>query len=194
MPLNIKDADTHALAKRLASLTGESLTRAIKRAIQERLAQLERTRRGSSLANELDHVALHCANLPRRDRRSADRIIGYDECHSCVGFVAASVAGEGPAFGPEPQRQREVALSQRDQGAHRERVGTAVQGAGAFGEVARLGAAAGGERNVRPLPQAGRAAFNEQHLAQVGPAAVALGAAAVPGAAGRAAPHGGYSR
>ena len=24
MPLNIKDADTHALAKRLASLTGES--------------------------------------------------------------------------------------------------------------------------------------------------------------------------
>ena len=25
MPLNIKDADTHALAKRLASLTGESL-------------------------------------------------------------------------------------------------------------------------------------------------------------------------
>ena len=30
MPLNIKDADTHALAKRLASLTGESLTEAVK--------------------------------------------------------------------------------------------------------------------------------------------------------------------
>ena len=69
-----------------------------------------------------------------------------------------------------------------------------MQGAGALGEVARLGAVAGGERSVRPLPQAGRAAFDEQYLAQVGPAAVALGAAAVPGAAGRALPHGGYSR
>ena len=79
MPLNIKDADAHALAKRLAGLTGESLTKAVKRAIQERLAQVEKTRGASSLIDELDHIALHCASLPRRDRRSADRIIGYDE-------------------------------------------------------------------------------------------------------------------
>ena len=80
MPLNIEDADTHALAKRLASLTGESLTRAVKQAIQERLAQVEKARSGSRLADELDHIAQHCANLPRRDRRSADQIIGYDAC------------------------------------------------------------------------------------------------------------------
>ena len=79
MPLNIKDADTHALAKRLASLTGESLTKAVKRAIQDRLAQVERAREGSRLADELDHIARHCANLPRHDPRSADQIIGYDE-------------------------------------------------------------------------------------------------------------------
>ncbi|MCY4482797.1 MAG: type II toxin-antitoxin system VapB family antitoxin [Spirochaetaceae bacterium] len=79
MPLNIKDVDTHALAKRLARLTGESLTKAVKRAIQERLTQVERSRAGSRMADELDHIALHCASLPRRDRRSADRIIGYDE-------------------------------------------------------------------------------------------------------------------
>ncbi len=30
MPLNIKDSEAHALAKRLASLTGESLTQAVK--------------------------------------------------------------------------------------------------------------------------------------------------------------------
>ena len=79
MPLNIKDADTHVLAKRLASLTGESLTQAVKRAVQERLAQVEKTRRAMRLADELDHIALHCARLPRRDRRSAEQIIGYDE-------------------------------------------------------------------------------------------------------------------
>ena len=44
MPLNIKDPDTHALAKRLASLTGESLAKAVKLAIQERLAQVEKPR------------------------------------------------------------------------------------------------------------------------------------------------------
>lgn len=79
MPLNIKDADTHALAKRLASVTGDSLTKAVKRAIQERLAQVERVQGGMRLADELDRIALHCAGLPRRDRRGADEIVGYDE-------------------------------------------------------------------------------------------------------------------
>ena len=80
MPLNIKDPETHALAKRLASLTGESLTRAVKLAIQQRLAQVEKTQRATTrLADELDDIALHCAGLPRRDRRNAEEIIGYDE-------------------------------------------------------------------------------------------------------------------
>ena len=79
MPLNIKDAETQALTKRLASLTGESLTQAVKQAVRERLAQVEKTRGSIRLADELDHIALHCAHLPRRDRRSAEQIIGYDE-------------------------------------------------------------------------------------------------------------------
>ena len=79
MPLNIKDPEAHALAKRLASLTGESLTRAVKLAIQQRLAQVEKTQRATRLVDELDDIALHCAGLPRQDWRSADQIIGYDE-------------------------------------------------------------------------------------------------------------------
>ena len=79
MQLNIKDADTHALAKRLANLTGESMAKAVKRAIQEKLAQVEKMRGGTQLADELDRIALYCARLPRRDGRSSDEIIGYDE-------------------------------------------------------------------------------------------------------------------
>ena len=79
MPLDIKDDETHALAKRLASLTGESLTQAVKRAIEQRLARVEPTCAGFRLADDLDHIALHCANLARRDRRSAEQIIGYDD-------------------------------------------------------------------------------------------------------------------
>ena len=79
MPRNIKDPATHALAKRLASLTGESLTRAVKLAIQQRLAQVEKTQGTTRLADELDHIALRCASLPRRDTRGAEQIMGYDE-------------------------------------------------------------------------------------------------------------------
>ena len=79
MPLNIKDSETHALAKKLAGVTGESLTQAVRRSVRERLARMESVRPGASLADELDRIALYCASLPRRDARSADQIIGYDE-------------------------------------------------------------------------------------------------------------------
>lgn len=78
MPLNIKDNDTHDLARKLAGLTGESLTKAVKHAIQDKLEQIEKTQSRIRLADELNHIALHCSNLPRRDRRSAEDIIGYD--------------------------------------------------------------------------------------------------------------------
>ena len=79
MPLTIKDADTEALTKRLASLTGKSLTQAVKQSVRERLAHVESPWRALRLADELDHIALHCANLPHRDRRSVEEIVGYDE-------------------------------------------------------------------------------------------------------------------
>ena len=81
MPLNIKDTETHVLAKRLAALTGESITEAVGKAIRERLQRLETQeahgRRRLSL--RLTEIARHCAALPVRDSRSAEEIIGYDE-------------------------------------------------------------------------------------------------------------------
>ena len=106
MPLNIKDSDTHALAKRLASLTGESLTQAVKRAIQERLAHGSKKPRVSiRLADELDHIALHCAALPRRDRRSAEEIIGYDE-RGLPGLMVIDTSALIAIMNNEPQRRR----------------------------------------------------------------------------------------
>jgi antitoxin VapB len=43
MPLNIKDEAVHAKAKRLAELTGASITGAVGDAIARRLAEVERT-------------------------------------------------------------------------------------------------------------------------------------------------------
>lgn len=41
MSLNIKNPETHALAERLAKLTGETMTEAVTTALPERLARVE---------------------------------------------------------------------------------------------------------------------------------------------------------
>ena len=41
MSLNIKNPEAHALAVRLAKLTGETLTEAVTAALRERLARIE---------------------------------------------------------------------------------------------------------------------------------------------------------
>jgi antitoxin VapB len=79
--LSLKDPETDRLAREVARLTGESLTEAVRKALAERL-QRERLRRGRPrrrLADELNEIALHCAQLQELDNRPADQIIGYDE-------------------------------------------------------------------------------------------------------------------
>ena len=44
MGLNIKNEDVHRLARELASATGESMTSAIRKALEERLERVERVR------------------------------------------------------------------------------------------------------------------------------------------------------
>jgi antitoxin VapB len=79
MALNIRNAEAERLAARLSKVTGETKTEAVTAALRERLARLTRERHGRRLADELDEIALHCASLPVRDRRSADEILGYDD-------------------------------------------------------------------------------------------------------------------
>ena len=79
MGFSIKNPETDRLARKLAAATRESLTQAITVALKERLERLGANRRGRSLADELDEIALRCAALPELDPRSADEILGYDE-------------------------------------------------------------------------------------------------------------------
>ena len=53
MPLNIKDERAHELARRLAAVTGESMTAAVRAALEERLARETRRRHGKVRAEEL---------------------------------------------------------------------------------------------------------------------------------------------
>jgi len=79
MALNIRNPEVEKLAESLAKLTGESKTEAVKKALRDRLHRLECRRSGMKLADELDELALHCANLPVLDNRSPEEILGYDD-------------------------------------------------------------------------------------------------------------------
>ena len=59
MSLNIKDPETHELAAALARATGESMTKAVTLAIQERLERVKRHRRPSG--SELLAIGARCA-------------------------------------------------------------------------------------------------------------------------------------
>ena len=65
MSLNIKNDETCRLAGELARLTGETMTRAITVALQERLARETRERSVETRERELRAIAERCARLLR---------------------------------------------------------------------------------------------------------------------------------
>lgn len=79
MALSLKDKETDRLARQVSSLTGETLTEAIRTSLRERLRN-EQLRRGGGpeLAKALEDIARRCAALPVLDHRSDDDILGYD--------------------------------------------------------------------------------------------------------------------
>jgi antitoxin VapB len=79
MPLNIKDPATDKVVRELAALTGEGVTAAVRRSVEERLSRVRRQAVRRNLAAELQEIADHCASLPELDERSAEEILGYDE-------------------------------------------------------------------------------------------------------------------
>ncbi|MSO75763.1 MAG: transcription factor [Alphaproteobacteria bacterium] len=79
MGLNIKNEETHRLARELASLTGESLTAAVTEAVRERLERMRGERKGS-LAERLLAIGKDCAARLKEPYRSIEHgELLYDE-------------------------------------------------------------------------------------------------------------------
>lgn len=81
MPLSIKDHETEQLARELAKVTGETITEATKRALQDRLRRVGGARgsRRASLIAEMADIRRRWRSMPVLDDRTADDIVGYDE-------------------------------------------------------------------------------------------------------------------
>lgn len=78
MALNIKDGDTDRLARELAEVTGESITDAVRVALEERLASLRRRARVTS-ATDLREIIARGRQRRTLDHRPEDEILGYSE-------------------------------------------------------------------------------------------------------------------
>ena len=79
MALNIKDAETDRLARELADATGESITVAARRAIEERLARVTALARAEKGTDELEGIIERGRRRPVIDARTPEDIVGYDE-------------------------------------------------------------------------------------------------------------------
>lgn len=79
MALSIKDRETEQLARKLAERTGETITVATKRALEERLRRTGTDARKAALLEDLEAIRRRMSALPVLDDRTPDEIIGYDE-------------------------------------------------------------------------------------------------------------------
>ncbi|MHB1168696.1 MAG: type II toxin-antitoxin system VapB family antitoxin [Longimicrobiales bacterium] len=79
MALNIENPEADWLARELTRLTGESITDAVIRALQERLEREHARREYPVLRQDLRRIRKRYQALPLNDERSADAILGYDE-------------------------------------------------------------------------------------------------------------------
>ncbi|MDH6234570.1 antitoxin VapB [Mesorhizobium soli] len=79
MALSIKDPETERLARSLAERTGETITVATRRALEERLRRLGSDARKAALLEDLAGSRRRWSAMSVLDTRSADDILGYDE-------------------------------------------------------------------------------------------------------------------
>jgi antitoxin VapB len=79
MALNIKDPATDHLAREVAKRAGESLTDAIRIALEERLERLKGRCRASTRREKLMEILKRVDDLPRNPELTDEQILGYDE-------------------------------------------------------------------------------------------------------------------
>ncbi|AYD00711.1 type II toxin-antitoxin system VapB family antitoxin [Neorhizobium sp. NCHU2750] len=79
MALSIKDGETERLARALAERTGETITVATRRALEERLRRMGSDAGKAALLEDMAASRGRWSRMPVLDTRGDDEIIGYDD-------------------------------------------------------------------------------------------------------------------
>ena len=77
MALSIRNAKAEKLARELAAESGENITQAITRALEERLQRLRGRSAAIDMVEEIMKISRRCSKIPDQDKRSPDEILGY---------------------------------------------------------------------------------------------------------------------
>jgi antitoxin VapB len=79
MALSIKDPVTEELARELSRRTGENITTATRKALEERLHRVSNHPKQRLLLDGLAEIRRRWGAMPQVDRRGTDEIIDYDK-------------------------------------------------------------------------------------------------------------------
>jgi antitoxin VapB len=79
MPLFIKNKATEKLARQVSGETGESLTEAIQKSLEERWERLKQRRKEHILTGQIEDLLRRVDSLPNLDSRPENEILGYGE-------------------------------------------------------------------------------------------------------------------
>jgi antitoxin VapB len=78
MALNIESDEAHRLARELAEAAGTSMTVAVTEALRRALEERAPTGRPELLVQQVAEIQRFVRDLPDRDLRTPDEILGYD--------------------------------------------------------------------------------------------------------------------
>ena len=79
MAISIKNIETERVAREVAAKTGESITEAIQKALEERLDRLKQKRRSQLALAQIEEILQRVDELPVLDSRTPEEIVGYDD-------------------------------------------------------------------------------------------------------------------
>lgn len=79
MALNVKNAEAEKLVRELAKQTGEGVTEAIRKAVEERLQRVKARRVARSFVEDVQDILRRVDALPALDSRPEEQILDYDE-------------------------------------------------------------------------------------------------------------------
>lgn len=79
MSLNIKNEKVESLIRLLVEATGDSITDAVGKAVEEKLSRLTLIKGHNFLEGELLEMGKRNSARKVLDKRSADEILGYDQ-------------------------------------------------------------------------------------------------------------------
>lgn len=79
MAISIKNIETEQIAREVAAKTGESITEAIQKSLEERLVRLRQEKQTRVALAQVEEILRRVDKLPVVDARTPDEIIGYDE-------------------------------------------------------------------------------------------------------------------